>query len=177
MKDLSKLVSDLQKGNLVAFDEIYQMTSKPIFFVAFSILKNKEDSEEIVQEVYIKFYRNIKNFKEEKNVFNWLYTVAKNGAINRWNQNKKKVQLDFEENIESDKDIYIDLEARSVLALAAKVLTAEEFQIITLCLIKGFKRREVSQIIKKPIPTVTWIYNNAIKKLNQILKGGDCEKD
>lgn len=178
MKDISNLISKLQNGNLAAFDEIYDLTSKSIFFVAYSVLKNKEDSEEVVQEVFVKFFKIIKTFDKTKNTYNWLYTVAKNEAINKWKQKKKTVQLDFAENISDDKiNLYDDLQSQNLLEMASQILTAEEYEILSLCLLKGFKRREVSQMIGKPIPTVTWIYNNALKKLEKHLKGGNNEKD
>ena len=78
MKDINALVGKLQKGDTEAFDKIYKLTNKSIYFVAYSILKNKDDSEEIVQEVYIKFYKNLSKIDTTRNVYNLLYTIAKN---------------------------------------------------------------------------------------------------
>ena len=173
MNQLNHLVTNLQKGNYTAFDAIYKLTYRPIFFVAYSILKDKLDSEDVLQETYIKFYDNISSFTSQKNIFNWFYTVAKNLSINKLKKKNKITLLDFIENIEdTSNNIEKNINFQNLLHIASKNLSKEEFLIITLCTIKGFKRREVASMLNKPISTITWIYNNAIKKLRNKLKGG-----
>ena len=57
----------------------------------------------------------------------------------------------------------------SLIELALKNLKEVEFQILMLCEIKGYKRREVAEMLDMPIGTVTWHYNQALKKLKEIL--------
>ena len=53
---------------------------------------------------------------------------------------------------------------------AAKILTEEEYEILMLCQVAGYKRREVAAMLQKPIGTVTWKNNEALKKLRKYLE-------
>ena len=54
--------------------------------------------------------------------------------------------------------------------LAAKILPEDEYQIVMLCQVSGYKRREVAAMLGMPIATVTWKNNQALKKLKKILE-------
>ena len=57
-----------------------------------------------------------------------------------------------------------------VFDLAAKVLSEEEYRIVMMCQIAGYKRREVAAMLDMPIGTVTWKNNEALKKLRKALE-------
>ena len=178
MKDINALVGKLQKGDTEAFDKIYKLTNKSIYFVAYSILKNKEDSEEIVQEVYIKFYKNLSKIDTTRNVYNLLYTIAKNLSLNKLKTNKRSVTLEFAENVTEEKnETFHKASFDNLLNLALSTLKQNEFEVLSLCLIEGYKRKEVAKMLDKSVATVTWQYNNALKKLKSKLEGGGYEKN
>ena len=55
--------------------------------------------------------------------------------------------------------------------LAKKVLTEEEFTILMLVTVCGYKRREIGEMLEMPTPTVSWKYNNATAKMREALNG------
>ena len=57
-----------------------------------------------------------------------------------------------------------------IFDLAAKILTEEEYRIVMMCQVAGYKRREAAELLDMPIGTVTWKFNEAIKKLKQNLE-------
>ena len=57
-----------------------------------------------------------------------------------------------------------------IFDVAAKILTDEEYQIVMLCQVSGYKRREVADMLDMPIGTVTWKNNEALKKLKNHLE-------
>lgn len=63
-----------------------------------------------------------------------------------------------------------DLADTTVTDAMKKVLTADEAQIVMLYVVAGFKHREIAEIVKKPVGTVLWTYNNSLKKLRKYLK-------
>ena len=78
---LEQLFKEIKYGNKKKIEELYDKYNKIVYGIAFSILKNKEDSEDVVQIVFLKLY-DIDNSKLPKEkAGTWLYTVAKNEAL------------------------------------------------------------------------------------------------
>ena len=61
------------------------------------------------------------------------------------------------------------MEIPFVFEAAAKILAEDEYQILMLCQVAGYKRREVSEMLRLPVGTVTWKNNEALKKLKAFL--------
>ena len=68
------------------------------------------------------------------------------------------------------REVAEDLADTTVTDAMKKVLTADEAQIVMLYVVAGFKHREIAEIVKKPVGTVLWTYNNSLKKLRKYLK-------
>ncbi|MDY4788177.1 MAG: sigma-70 family RNA polymerase sigma factor [Bacilli bacterium] len=167
MARLEKAMKNLKKGNMKAFDVIYEETKKIVFFTIYDILKDYSLSDDIMQDAYIMVVNKIQQYQDDSNPRNWIITIAKNLALNEYNKHKKDILVDYSENEQLagksyDKDVDTPL-----LNLAKKVLSEDEYQILTLIIVDSFKRREVASMLNMPIGTVTWKYNEAIRKIKQ----------
>ena len=134
--------------------------------MALSVLKDRGLAEEIMQETYIRMLKNLDSFDDGKNAMNWLLTMAKNLAINLYNRNKREIITD--PSLVAP-DAQYTMRDNGLIDMALKNLSQTEFNVLTLCELKGYKRREVAQMLDMPIGTVTWHYNRALKKLREIL--------
>ena len=110
--------------------------------------------------------KKIDSFDDGKNAMNWLLTMAKNLAINLYNRNKREIITD--PSLVAP-DTQYTMRDNGLIDMALKNLSQTEFNVLTLCELKGYKRREVAQLLDMPIGTVTWHYNQALKKLREIL--------
>jgi RNA polymerase sigma-70 factor (ECF subfamily) len=84
LKDLTtddKLIRLLRKGDMVAFDTIYQRYSNKLYFFVLRYIKLKEDVEEIVQEVFIKIWESRKNIDTHLTFESFIFTIAYNTTI------------------------------------------------------------------------------------------------
>ncbi len=72
----SELVSRLQNGDIDAFDELFSKYGNRLFAFALSYLKSKEESEELVQDVFLKVWENRKGLRKESSFKSYLFTVA-----------------------------------------------------------------------------------------------------
>lgn len=172
MINVNSDLTQLKKGNMQVFDNFYNKTNKSIFLTALSVLKNRALAEEVMQDSYIKILENISSYNEKQNGYNWIITITKNTALNVYNKSKKENAVDSEilNNVVSDKNMFQEY---FLLDLASKHLSQIEFQILTFCEIKGYKRREVSKMLDIPLSTVSFHYSNALKKLKSILEKDD----
>ena len=79
--DEAELISRCQKGDQGALKEIFDRYHKKVYRVAYGVLRQRENALDIVQEVFIKLFRSIKNFKGESRFSTYLYRMAMNTAI------------------------------------------------------------------------------------------------
>lgn len=169
---LKQLVSKLKQGDMSVFDEIYQETYRPVYYTIYGILHDKSLSEDIMQDTYLKMLSSLDQFKN--NYFlSFLITIAKNLSINEYNR-RKKVTYDetyFETyHIPVLDSIEIKVENRELIDKALKLLTDLEKDVFLLHTLENLKHREIAKILNKPLGTITWTYQEAIKKIRHDIK-------
>ena len=109
MKDVilysdEKLIQEVKADNMFAFDILYKNYSKKLFQFAFSILKSREESENIVQEVFLKLWENRTRIEKNSSVKSYLFSIAYNSTIDLIRKKVKDSQ--FIEYLESLQEIY-----------------------------------------------------------------------
>ena len=92
--EINQLFEEFKSGNKEVLEEIYNKYHKTIYGIAFSILKNKDDSEDIVQSVFIKIHTLDKSKLPKENVSSWLYTLTKNEALQFLRKQKNNIDID-----------------------------------------------------------------------------------
>jgi len=162
---LNKLVKDLQNGNIEVFDDIYYQTKDLVFYSIFLILKDYQLAEDIMQDTYLKALDKIHSYKRHAHFKSWLVTIAKNLAINEYNRRKRETFVDLSENEYLLGNTASTAENEVLISQIFKVLSDTEKEVVLLHVLGDLKHREISDLLNKPLGTVTWIYNEAIKKL------------
>lgn len=177
LKKLNKLVKSMQNGNACAFEDFYNCTYRLLYSVAFGILMRKDLAEDAVQDAFVSIYKGMPNIDvDHYNVINYIYTVAKNKALNILKKQKTHADIDDEALINSLSDKNATPRAcASLLDDCRKILSADEYEVVVLSQIKGFKRREIAEMLGSNINTITWRYQQALKKLKKVIKEGDYE--
>ena len=164
MGRLKKIIKELKDNDYSSFDEFYNMTSKLVYCVIFNIIKNKETIEDLMQDTYLKFLKNINNINSNQNPNAYLAQIAKNLAINEYNKRKRVVVDDSyfdnlkDNNKSSDNGIYLGI---------INYLEGLEKEVVTLKIIGDLKYKEIAEILGKPMGTIQWVYSEAIKKLRK----------
>lgn len=163
-EQMNNIIRQLKSGNMDLFDDFYELTKKQVYVAIINIIKNKTICEDIMQDTYLKFLNNIHKYKDKTNVIAFIVTIARNLAINEYNKNKKEVHYDlslYEEEIVSK------TEETPLLDLVYETLSRIELEVFILHVIDDLKHREIAKIMKKPLGTITWIYNKALKKMKE----------
>ena len=75
---VSELVRQAQAGDMAAFDELVTMFRGPMFNLAYRMVNNREDADELTQEIFLKLYKSIGKFQGRSKFSTWLYAVAAN---------------------------------------------------------------------------------------------------
>lgn len=98
-----KLRQELVDSNPSAFKRLFNLYSPMMFNVAFRMLGNKQDAEDVTQDVFLKVYKSLKHFRGDAKISTWLYRIAVNLSLNL--QRKKKFKRWISINTESSPSI------------------------------------------------------------------------
>lgn len=148
------------------FEEIFDQYFDKVYYKVLSAVKNPEDAEDISQEVFISVYKNLKNFREESNLYTWIYRIAINKTYDFFR--KKKTEIELNEEILNIED-GSDPNAPMILQEKLKILSSQEREIVLLKDIYGYKLREISDMKDMNLSTVKTVYYKAIKDMGGII--------
>ena len=169
VKELEELFIEIKYGNKIAFEKLYNNYNKLIYSIAYSILKNKQDAEDVAQIVFEKLYSIDKDKLPTRNESSWLYSVTKNETINYLKHNKNNIDLDSIYNIEDDNnEINKIIDQDSYNRLIDK-LNDKEKEIISLKIVSNLSFEEIGKLLKEPTGTIKWKYYKAVNTLKILL--------
>lgn len=165
-KELKQLFTELKSSNnKVAFETLYKKYNKLVYRIAFTILKNKEDSEDIVQAVFSKIYSLPKDKLPIDNIATWIYSVTKNEAISLYRKRKNTVDLDtMYEIADSDNEINRIVDQDRYNRILSR-LNDKEKEIVSLKILTNLTFEEIAKILGQPTGTVKWRYYKSIHTL------------
>lgn len=162
---LKKLCSLSKEEVDRAFNVIFEKYRYLVYYVSFDILKNEEDSKDIVNETFLKMYERRSLFMSESKLKYFLLVTAKNMAINRYNEMKNHLTYSDDMKGEEDKgDVSIYLEKFK------DILDEEEYRYLVLHLIYEFSFREIAKANSLTTSQVSSKYQRGIKKLRSYYK-------
>lgn len=144
------------------FDNIYEEYFDRVYYKVLSVVKNNDDAEDICQETFISVYKNLSKFREESNIYTWIYRIA----INKTYDFFKKRKLEFEINDEVlslPEDINFD--AKVILEEKLKLISEKEKEIVILKDIYGYKLKEIAEIKNMNLSTVKSVYYKALRDM------------
>ena len=121
----SELIEKLRKGDVEAFDLVYQRYARKLYAFSFKYLKSKEEAEELVQSVFLKVWENHKNLKRDASFKSYLFTIAYNEICNLFR--RRKYQQSFIDktmigNLESSGETEDQIEFQFVLEQIAQII-------------------------------------------------------
>ena len=144
------------------FDNIYEEYFDRVYYKVLSVVKNDDDAEDICQETFISVYKNLSKFREESNIYTWIYRIA----INKTYYFFKKRKLEFEINddvLSLPEDINFD--TKVILEEKLKLISEKEKEIVVLKDIYGYKLKEIAEMKNMNLSTVKSVYYKALKDM------------
>ncbi|WP_375252379.1 MULTISPECIES: RNA polymerase sigma factor [Dokdonia] len=170
-----QLIASLQKDDTRSFSLLLDTYQKPLYWHIRGIVKNHEDADDVLQNVFIKVYKSIKNFKGDSKLYTWLYRIATNESLTFLKKRAKQAQISSEElqdriieNLESDvyftgNDIQIALEK------ALTQLPEKQRLVFQMKYYQDMKYDDISEILGTSVGALKSSYHIATKKLTSIL--------
>lgn len=183
-KDLndSELVEVIQNQNREIYKELFRRYQRKLFVYIFHLVGNKDETEDILQNVFVKTYKNIENFDKEKKFSSWIYRIAHNEAVNFLKRKNKKFfvswedvsaskdKLEMNSSNEIPEDIWMQQEVTQEIGNAMEKLPDKYKQILMYRYFSEYSYDKIGQILDKPVNTVGTLINRAKKKLYEVVK-------
>ena len=168
-QELHILFQEIKQGDTNKLNDLYEKYNRLIYSIAFSILKNKEDSEDIVQIVFMKIFKLNKSNLPTVNEASWLYSFTKNETLNYLRTKKQEMNIDEIYYItEEDKEINKIIDNDSYNRIIAK-LDKQEQEIVSLKILSNLSFKEISLLLDIPMGTIQWKYYTSLYTLRILL--------
>jgi len=170
------LVAALKRGEESAYTEILTKHKLQISNTVIGMLGAIPEAEDVGQEVFIRFFRNINNFKGEAKISTYLTRIAINLSLNELERRKRKWKVFYTGDYSEGKiqnayfqDDNKDDERPVLLRKATLALAKKYRQVIVLRAIQSYSFKEIAEILQVPIGTVLTRYSRAQKQLIEML--------
>jgi RNA polymerase sigma-70 factor (ECF subfamily) len=172
-QDLLLRVADSDR---IAFETLYHRYVRAIFGLALRKLNDRADAEEVVQDAFSAVWRSADSYRAERgSAGGWIYTVARNAAIDRMRRNSRAdTSADLPELVSLESGPYEQTEqADSAWRVhrALEELNAKEREVIELAYWSGLSQSEVAEYLHQPLGTVKTRTRAALARLADILEG------
>ncbi|MCI0331190.1 MAG: sigma-70 family RNA polymerase sigma factor [candidate division Zixibacteria bacterium] len=170
-----ELVARFKSGDQAAFNELVRLYQKRVYAVAFRMVRDEEEAKDLTQEVFVKMYKMLPDFRGEASVFTWAYRATVNLAINHLRR-KKIISwvplLEAEEKPEEPKEGLSDIDTerlKRAIADAVKKLPPKQRAIFILRHYDELSNEEIAQIVGKSVGAVKANYFQALQKMKKHL--------
>ncbi len=175
----SELISRCQQGDPEALKEIFNLYHQKVYRIAYGVLRQREDALDTLQEVFIKLYRSIKNFKGKSSFYTYLYRMTLNQAIDysrkmktspfiRGNWEKEPEPMDEEAQRPDSQAAQRQFEER--VQKAMEKLSEDQRATLILREIEGLSYHEIAKVMDCSVGTVMSRIHYGRKKLRELLK-------
>ena len=173
------LISRCQQGDQEALKGIFEKYQKKVYRIAYGVVRQREEALDIVQEVFIKLFRSIKNFKGRSQFYTYLYRMTMNTAIDHARKTGKQSMssLDqegsFQPSDEAEKGperilLHKELEERVKRAMGQ--LPAEQRAALVYREVEGLSYQEMAEAMGCSIGTVMSRLHYGRKRMQELLK-------
>ena len=163
------LVVKAQQGDIHAFDELVERYHAKIYGLTYNMTSNREDAEDLTQEIFVKAYQALPRFKGKSSFYTWLYRIAVNKTINyrKMRNRKRAMSLDqFDHEIKLD-EVYHDLTSKgsplrnvSLSELQKKMneamqhLSEKHRTVVVMHDMQGIPHEEIAKMVGASVGTI-----------------------
>lgn len=171
-----ELVGRLKNGESEAYTILAKSYQERLYWHIRNLVKNHDDADDVLQNVFIKVYRNISNFNEESKLYTWLYRIASNESFTFLSKRAKQQNISSEElqkhivdNLESD--VYFEgTEIQLKLQKAIASLPPKQQQVFQMKYFEDITYDAMSAILETSVGALKSSYHIAVKKITIHLK-------
>lgn len=178
MNDEFTLITQLQepKTKEVAFKQLLSLYKERLYWHIRKIVISHDDADDVLQNTFIKIFKNINNFKRDSKLYSWMYRIATNESITFINKRAKEKNVDITEyqqqlvsSLDSDNWFTGD-EIQLILQKAIATLPQKQQLVFNMKYFNEMKYNQISEILETSVGALKASYHIAVKKIEQFIK-------
>ncbi|MFH6605113.1 RNA polymerase sigma factor [Maribacter algicola] len=159
-----------------AFETLVDTYKERLYWHIRRIVLNHDDADDVLQNTFIKVYRNIDGFKGDSKLYSWMYRIATNESLSFLKSKSRKLGVNNEElqermvdNLQAD--VYFEGdEIQLKLQKAISILPEKQKLVFNMRYYEELKYEEIAEILQLTVGGLKASYHLAIKKLEEFLK-------
>lgn len=170
----------LESSRTEAFSLLVKKYQEKIYWHIRRMVIDHDDADDLVQDVFIKIWKNLSNFRSDAQLYTWIYRIATNECITFLNRQKNKNNISIEDSdgknlLESlaDSPYFDGNKAQMKLQKALLSLPEKQRLIFNLKYFDDLKYEEISEILGTSVGALKASYHIAVKKIEHILINSD----
>lgn len=164
------LFARIAAGEKSAFCTLYEQCSASVYAFALSILRNREDAEDAMQETFLKIRGAAHLYEAQGKPMAWIMTITRNICLMACRRRSHFADCPETDIPDLGLEQISDADDRLVLEKALKMLPEDVCRIIMLHAVSGMKHREIAAVMQMPLSTVLSKYNRGIRALRRELE-------
>lgn len=188
-KQFDECMRRMKKGDKGALKEVYECYLPYIYTIILGVVLQKENAEDITSEFFIKLWDIADSYKPGGGHRAWLARIAKNLSIDFLRKNKREVLTDITDetasdavalhgssgksegnpakNVTSESEVEEEVVQEISIKEALSGLSEKEREVVHLKVMGELSFKEIAGLLSEPMGTITWRYQNAMKKLRR----------
>lgn len=175
------IITKILKGDSAAYSALVTKYSNMVFTLAYNIILNREDAEEVAQDAFLKAFNALPSFKKQSTFPTWLYRIVVNVALNK-KKLKKFIVADINEEITTEEDYkiyplleqYESRDQKKFIQLAMSALREDERICITMFYLNELSVSEIHELTQISVANIKVLLHRGRKhlyaQLNNLLK-------
>jgi len=169
----NSIVERYLAGDMTAFDELMIRYERQVYRVCYRFVNNRDDAMDLTQEVFIKAFEHLANFRRESSMKTWLYRIAMNHCINHVKKNAREF-VEIKENIGSTRaSVHSDMEEREQreqFRTLVQRLPPKQKAILEMRIHEQLSYEEIATMSGRSISTIKASVFFALEKLRKLVK-------
>lgn len=181
--DEKAVIKEAQRGNIMAFETLVKTYDRQVLQLAYSMVNNAQDAEDIYQEIFVKVFKSLSQFKFKSEFSTWLFRVVVNYCINFRKKRERRQTISLENEMTGsesqmafvkeaattpERDV-LNTELNQEIEQALEKLSEKQKTVFILRHYHGHKLKEISKIMVCSEGTVKNYLFRAHQKMQQLL--------
>jgi RNA polymerase sigma-70 factor (ECF subfamily) len=165
------LVRRYQAGDEAALSELYQRYVQPMYRFAYAKTGNKQEAEDLTQEIFMKLIRGLSTFEFQSSFKTWIYKVAANTIMDYWREKYKMKTVCIDDFLNSDLTEHLVMSSEKELEQKAAhlqkimdLLPAHYRDVLECRFIKNYSLKETAEAMGKTVGNIKVLQFRALKK-------------
>jgi len=169
-----------ERTRSAAFSQLLKKYQQKIYWHVRRMVIDHDDADDVVQDIFVKVWKNLEKFREDSQLYTWLYRIATNECITFLNKKKQKYNISLEDESTSylaetlaDGSFFNGDKAQMKLQQALLTLPEKQKLVFNMKYFEDMKYEEISQVLGTSVGALKASYHLAVKKIENFFHNND----